>query len=124
MRSRHAVALALVGWYLMVPRLNGDSTKVEVGAPLAQWIKGHEFPTQGECDSMRHDEAVKVRNIDPAEPVMAFNGGVIRARVLRERAEAAQCIAADDPRLKDNDGDTSSSPQVPTSPASPDTRVR
>jgi hypothetical protein len=101
MKSRHAAALALVGWYLMVPPTMGEtrwicgkdssiaalarqwldwgegcSTYNQVaapGAPLSQWHRVNRFDTVAECE---------------------------RGRLQLSRGKWAQCIASDDPRLK------------------------
>jgi hypothetical protein len=37
MKPRHAAALVLVSWYLMVPPLVDEPYKVNTEAPLASW---------------------------------------------------------------------------------------
>ena len=104
MKLRHAAALALVGWYLMVPPNQagwacgqsfaavlshqlfgtGDdklcahySSLPDLDAPLSQWHQaGEPFETLSECEEVR-DKRLK-------EPGMML----------------AKCIASDDPRLK------------------------
>lgn len=44
MKTCHAAALALLGWYLMVPLVGGDAS-----APLSQWRTIDSFDTAQEC---------------------------------------------------------------------------
>jgi hypothetical protein len=104
MNPRHAAALALVGWYLMYPPSQADTSWIcgrspsaefarnglgwgkscqelarllDSGAPLSQWLQaGEPFETLSECEEVR-DKRLQ-------EPGMTF----------------ARCIASDDPRLK------------------------
>jgi hypothetical protein len=74
MKPRHAVALALVVWYLMrppLPHLNTHAVQKDTAAALREWKMVRRFPTQKECEA--------------------------------HRAAASpwdRCIASDDPRLK------------------------
>ncbi len=55
-RLRHAAALALVGWYLMLPPMSGaispnlPSKELDTEAPLASWQNYRGFDTAKECD--------------------------------------------------------------------------
>jgi len=49
MKSRHAAALALVGWYLMIPPM-GLHVEVEYNAPLSQWDMMGSFDSADECE--------------------------------------------------------------------------
>jgi hypothetical protein len=102
-KPRHAAALALVGWYLLVPPQtpvkgghiydedkNGNlvnersappellrgATMVHPEAPLAEWAQAGAFDTATACEVAR------------------FKLGTSGMRDL------AKCIASDDPRLK------------------------
>jgi hypothetical protein len=73
MCPRHVAALALVGWYLMVPplpHLNTHAVNKDTAAALRGWKKVRTFPTQKECEAHR---------ANPWE----------------------RCVASDDPRLKE-----------------------
>ncbi len=92
MNPRHAAALALVGWYLMAPPFSRSSSG-EIGSdlsrPLSEWIPfSSVYDTEADCD----------KEID------AMNQRA--ARWAREHHAMlnvihAQCIATDDPRLKE-----------------------
>ena len=77
MKLHHAAALALVGWYLMMPlppiahntrSINPDSL---FAAPLSRWSIIRTFPTQKECETYRDANPMEL------------------------------CVASDDPRLKE-----------------------
>jgi hypothetical protein len=104
---RHAAVLALVGWYLMVPPSMADTwicghslsaglsrewfgwgkgcdtmeRTVDFDAPLPQWRVSAPFETLAECEA---DRETLHKESDSGTP--SFN---------------AQCIATDDPRLKE-----------------------
>jgi hypothetical protein len=50
MKPRHAAALALVGWYLLVPPLVNAPYKIDTEAPLTSWKVYQTFDTHEECD--------------------------------------------------------------------------
>jgi hypothetical protein len=50
MKPRHAAALALVGWYLLLPPLVNAPYKVDTEAPLTSWKVYQTFDTREECD--------------------------------------------------------------------------
>ena len=98
MKPRHAAALALVGWYLMVPPIlsNGPSpsivdARVGVEKPLSEWDVQDTFDSATECKRARQTLTAKTVANDP------------NLRALLEKADSlAQCVATDDPRLKGN----------------------
>jgi hypothetical protein len=90
MKLRHAAALALVGWYLMIP----SSTLppgVAYKEPLRKWQIVRGFDTANDCDdflstffeSSQQKQALNI--LEPAYRDYMF----------------AECIATDDPRLKE-----------------------
>jgi hypothetical protein len=52
MRLRHAAALALVGWYLMVPPTTDG--KIDNSAPLSQWDIRSSFDSAATCEQAHH----------------------------------------------------------------------
>ena len=88
MRPRHAVALALVGWYLMVPPTGRDYPRGNVDAPLTQWIKRRRRPIATRTN---------VSTCWKASPVDELEEQADRRNFYKQ----AQCIANDDPRLKE-----------------------
>ena len=85
MKLRHATALALVGWYLMVPPMNSwpGLPWIDRDAPLSRWTTSAMFDSAKDCEIARekheHAYALAVKStID----------------------DGAVCIASDDPRFK------------------------
>lgn len=76
MKPRHAAALALVGWYLMVPPYNGNDLKPQTGASLYEWDRtgapahardeqDEPFLTLEECEARK--AALKQSHLDEAK---------------------------------------------------------
>jgi hypothetical protein len=91
MKLRHAAALALVGWYLLVPPWVAPN-QFDATAPLAQWPQVKSFDSAAACEqhrlgAFRHFSANKEK-LD--EAAAEYN-----ARLYR----AALCVETDDPRL-------------------------
>jgi len=95
-KARHAVALALVGWYLMVPPTPIRHPQPDANMPpISRWENRGSFDTAKECDSERwkkimdwnYKNTVKDGDIDSVE------GQLVAQYTL------GQCIASDDPRL-------------------------
>jgi hypothetical protein len=87
MNLRHAAALALVGWYLMMPPTGRDYSMGNVDAPLSQWVKRPTiYRDRKECEHVldRHRRLTNSKN----------------KQVAVKFYKQAQCIATDDPRLK------------------------
>ena len=95
MSFRHAAALALVGWYLMLPpeHLVASATKgtpyPDAVAPLSKWgtVKTFDRPDDCEADIRRRQQEADEADLKGANRLWAF---------------AYQCVASDDPRLKSN----------------------
>ncbi len=107
MKPRHAVALALVGWYLMTPpthvvqceRGGWNPTvasltcinRVESQAPLREWTRvsdSQEFEYKTDCE--------RAISNDCHREVEANGKSNLEGELCN-----AECIAADDPRLKE-----------------------
>jgi hypothetical protein len=91
MKLHHAVALAAIGWYLMVPPTFGDI--VAGGAPISQWETIGSYETVTACNT---DQKRKLDDVEknPGEKALA--------NVVWKQLVLALCIATDDPRLKGN----------------------
>jgi hypothetical protein len=119
MTFRHAAALALVGWYLIEPIPDRDG-KLLYEAPLTYWEQEGSFDTAAECQREREwwtrelerieqkerkkSEAQKEREETEMDAMSKSQPGTARkSRGLGlKAADAAKCIASDDPRLKGN----------------------
>jgi hypothetical protein len=77
MKPRHAAALALVGWYLMVP------PSEHVNLPISRWNHIASFDTADKCEADRVNSEKGNRD-DPAKHKLIL---------------LSECIASDDPRL-------------------------
>jgi hypothetical protein len=92
MKLRNAAALALVGWFLMVPpmpKTQEDWKAHSLTAPLRRWSILQRFESIGKCDARR----------------IQINGQALRAGnpvLLRWLPfTMAKCLASDDPRLRE-----------------------
>jgi hypothetical protein len=102
-KSRHHLAaLALVGWYLMMPP---DSPKipheVDTNTPIARWITITSFDTEDKCEKALTD----LQNSEQ-DPITLDKTGKLKrlqkndAALGKARALNAACLASDDIRLK------------------------
>lgn len=80
-KTRHAAALALVGWYLMLP-LAADRY-----APISEWAHVDSFDTATECRKAAYQNIERVKKKGDHAQI--------------DRAMAFECISTDDPRLKE-----------------------
>jgi hypothetical protein len=118
MKPRHAAALALVGWYLMVPPRAQDGSP-NIRAPLPKWNQASNgFDTASECSMARNQEALRVvRNLDAVKQEIEALPNTenqplskVAPKTYDRYANAlnaadaltdSRCVATDDPRLKD-----------------------
>ncbi len=66
MKFRHTIALALVGWYLMMPPTGRDYPMGSEDAPLNQWMKRPTtYRDKDECEHLldRHRRLTNSKNI-------------------------------------------------------------
>ena len=105
MNLRHAAAIALAGWYLLVPPASCKPEWVSQGkpmpcaAPLSEWIVTLSFSNPDKCDTERKAD-ISYGNQEMAN---ANNSGdkmlVDSTRKIYWRALTERCISTDDPRL-------------------------
>ncbi len=114
MNFRHAAALALMIWYLMMPpTLAMNPNKPDLSAPLAKWVAHEEMDTLSMCEKQRKKEILLAHNpyslfqqYTDAEKSPRPKGYVFSIAKMQELADAQKCIATNDPRLKgDHDPD-------------------
>jgi hypothetical protein len=96
MKSRHAAAFALLGWYLMYPPMTPARKSIN-DAPLSQWKSGGGFDTAKECETVKARMRKSSKELSDTTPSWDQKG-----RDLADSIGDAQCVAADDPRLKGN----------------------
>jgi hypothetical protein len=93
MKLRHAAALALVSWYLMVPpRSEGGA---DVRAPLGDWIICTSYDTADACE-----EGLRQYSERLADDLQAHSDNRAFVAWAKQATPHARCIATDDPRLK------------------------
>jgi hypothetical protein len=92
MKPRHAAALALVGWYLVVPP--PYSQGAHSLPPLSKWSIYKWFESADLCNFFRADGATGVLQDAPPDFVQQFDGS------LMDIFKQGECVATDDPRLK------------------------
>ncbi len=93
MKLRHATALALVGWYLMLPPSKLSPT-IAYKAPLNTWQLIRSFDTADDCEDFRgtfFENSKEQRALGLLNP--AFRDYMF-----------AECVASDDTRLKEKLG--------------------
>jgi hypothetical protein len=108
MKLHHAAALALVGWYLMVPPPAYKDGKPLVGvnldAPLSEWTISRAFDSAAACEAQRADDVTRLSRIMlKGAPPDAF-ASVASSKTVKWAVgyglATERCIATDDPRLK------------------------
>ena len=100
MKLRHAAALALVGWYLMMPpptKAPKYGWSVSLSEPLIRWHHVGSYDTAAECENAR--DSLHTQGLDRIRRY-AKNPFADEAAIGQEDA-SAECIATDDPRLKE-----------------------
>jgi hypothetical protein len=94
MKPRHAAALALVGWYLLVPpsafRVSDLASGLE---PLSQWLQIGSFDSANACEQGRR------MMIDRFMADLQRDSGNATAVHGFDAFYYSQCLASDDPRL-------------------------
>lgn len=107
MKPRHAAALALVFWYLMMPPLvrvgldprdsSRDSVAPDSDAPLSKWFWSGSFDSVDACQRSQEKEIAKTQRRNSLSPFPPAEIG----RNVEVAFWEARCIASDDPRLKE-----------------------
>jgi hypothetical protein len=100
MKLHHAAALALVGWYLLMPpiTMEGEKAKIDGTVPLSQWNRGDRvYETESACEEAR----TKLRAIAESHKNWIGPSGSLAAANDRYVLLTNQrCVATEDPRLK------------------------
>jgi len=112
MKLRHAAALALVGWYLMVPPVSAPSgtegARLMTEAPVSRWYNHGSFDSAKQCEEAQRSLAVGIlKDITdftkhegcPDDRPLGKCAGTGPMFETYGAVYAAQCIATDDPRL-------------------------
>ena len=95
MNARPAVALALVGWYLMVPPLVETPYKIDTEASLTSWKVYQTFNTEEECRKSKSSAQSKYEHTATAPSGTIKRG----TRAFALQMVFARCVKSDDPGL-------------------------
>jgi hypothetical protein len=96
MKLRHVGALALVGWYLMIPPPQEGSVDFNIRAPLSEWKVIDSYVDVGACERGRIVHLSQSYASSDSEATKEAEGDAPAAIQLNE----GLCIASNDPRLK------------------------
>lgn len=99
MNSRHAAALALVGWYLMSAPEVGSGFNPTL--PLAMWKDDGSFDTAKACMDKRAEIVQRLQKDIVIYDNPAPDGYNKAPDQYSAIAKLVRCIASDDPRLKE-----------------------
>ena len=120
MKPRHAAALALVGWYLMMPPIihEEDWQQQHVHpstVPLSEWFTWNSFDTADACtkarlaliasgsDSVLNDYHRWLAGRAPSEDLLdEWASTYSIPSAIMDAYGQSLCVATDDPRLKSN----------------------
>src|SRR5208282_4041489 len=91
----HAAALALVGWYLMIPPARGAPTEILYSAALSEFEIGRLYDSKLECKNHLKE---MTKNSEHDLQQCTNNG----CEITTEQFAYGRCMASDDPRLKNN----------------------
>jgi len=84
----HTVALALLGWYLILPPTSLDFPMGNTDATLTQWVKRPTiYRNKKECEHVL-DKQIRLLNARNRQTQVRFY-------------KQGQCVSTDDPRLKE-----------------------
>ena len=96
-------AIALVGWYLLMPPQVSENGHPDAGVPLAQWEQMGSYNSAEDCN----DDRESFMKRDQKEYNLSLISDPPQSTLLKEAAHkvapkssAALCIDAADPRLK------------------------
>ncbi len=102
MKPRHAAALTLVGWYLMLPPATGQKTST----PISEWRITASYDSAAECEIAKAkglDEAIKAYR-HPQAAIEKYNPpekmSSVEIQTLGWQFANDACVSTDDPRLK------------------------
>ncbi len=106
MNSRHIAALALVGWYLLIPPVFSPMGQHhrsfnDLSAPLNKWDIWAKFDSRDSCEKDKEHlrtEAPRRLEFAREHPDQGLNGNIV---AVSEAWQLAECVATDDPRLKE-----------------------
>jgi hypothetical protein len=99
-KPRHAAALALVGWYLMAPPVlapKNEPPYLNEHAEYQDWQKLKSFDSQEHCEDGRK----RAKQSTAKGEILYFAVVDVDPGPWLAQQDEAECIATDDPRLKE-----------------------
>jgi hypothetical protein len=96
MSLRHAAALTLVGWYLMVPSIEclPRCLRFDGGAPLSIWRQLGSFDSVRDCQTQLTYDVLR-----PTKVLYPPDCNLLHTEQMQPYSET--CVASDDPRLRE-----------------------
>ena len=92
-KFRHAAALALAGWYLILPPLTPNGRWIDTTAPLSAWYKVKPpYASKDGCERAKNG-MIALHRANPSSPSKLLS--------LKDE-QAGLCVHSDDPRLYAN----------------------
>jgi hypothetical protein len=92
-KARHAAALALLGWYFMLPPLAEGGASLNLNAPIGSWKIYQSFDLADQCERA----LLKYQRVGFQK--FLARGANDSEKVVGLSLANGQCIATDDPRL-------------------------
>jgi hypothetical protein len=117
MNLRQAAALTLMGWYLMVPKIDLVTATLDTNDPLRSWTTEGSYETAAECERARQgrlqrDLTIEAKIASDLQDVhrainaqtdkqMGLQAGTFASppTLASDGWRASLCIASDDPGL-------------------------
>jgi hypothetical protein len=100
--SRIAIGPLALGWYLLMPPLNGQTNKIDEYAPLTEWQNIDSFDSAYACTlasaNSRNDTPAQEQE-SQARAEVQYQGNILTPQQERQKVNAAICVSTDDPRL-------------------------
>jgi len=108
MKLRHAAALALVGWYLLIAPTTAQN-QADLQAPLSKWLNAGSFDSASGCEAIRRritkdlwSEKDRLEWQFRQRDIRHSGHHPVSYSEYAKRLQGAQCVSTDDPRLKEN----------------------
>ncbi len=103
MKPRHAAALALVGWYLMMPPIldTGGPGIDAPDFPLTSWTVVESYDSATACQKAKAVYPKRARReLKERLQDQTYNWRMSAIALLEDQLKHLSCVSSDDPRLK------------------------
>lgn len=104
MKLRHAAALALMGWYLMVPPFSRVTHRILTSAPVSKWenFNAMNDPKEGGFRSLARCEEFRTSSIEWWGRQKPEYRDDLANRITYQQLRLGKCIAHPNPSLDPN----------------------